>query len=427
MKNPELWHDYGPDCGVIGTPFTEPEFLSKGLENGGTRHIQRDGIDVILPMNGGLSLIDRPTMTWDTFDWGPIDVPDDSFPDGKIANWGVEQLKKKHEKPFFLAVGFYKPHQPLFAPKKYFDMYNPEEISLPPTIAGDLNDVPQPGRDFAHAAWSAGRHETVTRHNQWRQGVTAYLATITFADAQVGKVLDTLEQSEYADDTWIVLWSDHGWALGEKEHWGKHAPWQDSLKVPLIIVPPKKARLEGFKPGSRCDAPVSLLDLYPTLIDICGLQKRDELEGQSLLPLVRNPKKKWNEAVVASIGRGSHSVFAHPWRYIHYFDGSEELYDLRIDPEEWFNLADDPEYDKIKKDMLRHIPIDKRFKQFVRRGRWKAIFQANGEVLLFDIHAIFGISEHNNVANEHPEIIKQISDYLRKNGITSRHVNMPEE
>jgi arylsulfatase A-like enzyme len=426
MKNPELWHEYGPDCGVIGTPFLEEEFLSKGLENGGTRRINRDGMDVTLPMNGGISLIDRPTMTWDTFDWGPIDVPDDQFPDGKIANWAVEQLQKKYDKPFFLGAGFYKPHQPLFAPKKYFEMYDPKKVTLPPTIAGDLNDVPDAGRDFAGAAWSAGRHETVTKMNQWREGVVGYLATISFADAQVGKVLDALDCSDYADNTWIVLWSDHGWTLGEKEHWGKHDPWQGSLRIPMIVVPPKGAAVSGFQPGNRCDTPVSLLDLYPTLLDACDLPRRSELEGRSLLPLVRNPEMHLRDTVVASIGRGSHSVFAKGWRYIHYFDGSEELYDLTVDSEEWFNLAGKPEYRSIKTKLKQSIPVDKRFKQFVRWGRWKCIFMADGSVQLYDIHDIFGISEHNDVAEKNPKIVKAITSYLRENSIQDRHTAMPK-
>ncbi|MCK5000647.1 MAG: sulfatase [Anaerohalosphaera sp.] len=425
MVNPELWHEYGPDCGVIGTPFTEEEFLSAGLENGQTRRIKRDGMDVVLPMNGGISLIDRPTMTWDTFDWGPIDVPDDQFPDGKIANWGAEQVQKKYDKPFFTAVGFYRPHQPLFAPKKYFEMYDPMKITLPPTIAGDLNDVPDAGKDFAGAAWSAGRHETVTKMNQWRQGVVGYLASITFADAQVGKVLDSLDRGEHADDTWIILWSDHGWSLGQKEHWGKHDPWKASLRVPMIIVPPKNADVAGFKAGSRCEAPVSLLDIYPTLIDACGLPKRRELEGRSLLPLVRNIEAKWDDAVVASIGRGTHSVFVKGWRYIHYFDGSEELYDLSVDSEEWFNLAGDEQYTDVKIRLAKHIPVDKRFKQFVRWGRWKYIVKTDGSIMLFDIHQVFGISEHFEVSKENPEVVEQIRSYLKENNITARHVAMP--
>ncbi|MCK4748593.1 MAG: sulfatase-like hydrolase/transferase, partial [Bacteroidales bacterium] len=322
--------------------------------------------------------------------------------------------------------GFYKPHQPFFVPRKYFDLYELDKINLPPTIAGDLNDVPQPGKDFAHAAWSAGTHKTVVAHDKWYEGVLAYLATITFADAQVGKVLDALDRSSHSDNTWIILWSDHGWSLGQKEHWGKHEPWQASVKVPFIIVPPKNYSGDGLLRGSSCPAPVSLLDIYPTLIEICGLPAKENLEGQSLIPLVESPDSKWNEAVVTSVGRGSHSVFTKQWRYIHYFDGSEELYNLKEDPEEWANLALDPQYDEIKQDLASHIPLDGNYKQFVRWGRWKAAIPDSGDIELFDIRETFGIAEQNNVAEANSEIIQSIRNYLDENSITQRHVLIPE-
>jgi arylsulfatase A-like enzyme len=416
------WDEYGPDCGVVGSPFTHEELLTEGMDP--TRVISR--LNCTLPMNGGLSLIDRPTMTWDTFDWGPLDVDDSGMPDGEIAEWAVDQLGRTHEKPFFLAVGFYKPHQPFFVPRKYFDMYDVDKINLPLTIEGDLDDVPQPGIDFAHAAWSAGTHKTVVAHDKWHEGVLAYLATITFVDAQVGKVLDALDRSPHSDNTWIILWSDHGWSLGQKEHWGKHEPWQASVKVPFIIVPPKNYSGDGLLRGSSCPAPVSLLDIYPTLIEICGLPAKENLEGQSLIPLVESPDSKWNEAVVTSVGRGSHSVFTKQWRYIHYFDGSEELYNLKEDPEEWANLALDPQYDEIKQDLASHIPLDGNYKQFVRWGRWKAAIPDSGDIELFDIQETFGIAEQNNVAEANPEVIDSIVKYLDENSMEQRHVLIPE-
>jgi arylsulfatase A-like enzyme len=422
MVVPENWHEYGPDCGIVGSPFTNEELLTEGMDP--TRVIAR--LNCTLPMNGGLSLIDRPEMKWNSFDWGPLDVDDNEMPDGEIAQWAVNQLERDHDSAFFLAVGFYKPHQPFFVPRKYFDLYDPHEIQLPLTKDGDLDDIPQPGIDFAHAAWSAGTHATVVKHDQWRAGVRAYLATITFADAQVGRVLEALEKSSHADNTWIVLWSDHGWSLGQKEHWGKHEPWQASLKVPLIIVPPKSQRPGGFEQGVACNAPVSLLDLYPTLLEACGLPQKTGLDGESLLPLLEDPETSWNEAVVSSVGRGSHSVFTRKWRYIHYFDGSEELYDLEEDPEEWTNLAADPGYTSVKNDLSVNIPVDKTISQFVRWGKWKAIVRSNGNIELYNIHETFGISEHNEVAGEHPEIVASIRTYLADNDTKHRHVLIPD-
>jgi len=419
----ENWDEYGPGTGIVGTPFTDEELMCEGMDP--TRVINRGRLKCKLPMNGGLSMIDRPNNRWDTFDWGPLDLEDKDFPDGRIAMWAAEQLGKKRNKPFLMCVGFYKPHQPFFLPRKYFEMFDPAKIHLPATIAGDLNDVPEPGKDLALIPWTSGTHKTVTKYNKWKEAVAAYLAAMAFADAQVGVVLDALDRSEYADNTWIIFLSDHGWTLGEKEHWGKHDPWSGSVKLPLIIVPPKRNTPSGFKPGRRCEVPVSLLDLYPSLLEMCSLPRRENLEGESLVPLLSNPERDWNKIVVSSVGRGSHSVFTKDWRYIHYFDGSEELYDLKADPKEWFNLANDNRYKKIKEKLKKAIPVDRRFKQFVRWGRWKYILLANDEILLFDIHGDMGISEHNNVADSKPDVVEYISNYLKKNKITDRYVNIP--
>ena len=145
--DPRLWDENGPDCGVLGTPFIGDELHTKTMNP--TRLIDRDGLKITLPANGGLSAIDRPNNTWDSFDWAPTDCPETDYPDRRIADWGVEQLGKKHAQPLLLALGFYKPHQPFFAPRKYFDLYDAESVRLPVTIAGDLHDVPAPGRELA--------------------------------------------------------------------------------------------------------------------------------------------------------------------------------------------------------------------------------------------------------------------------------------
>jgi arylsulfatase A-like enzyme len=260
--------------------------------------------------------------------------------------------------------------------------------------------------------------------------------TVSFVDALVGRVIDAVDKSPHAENTWIVLWSDHGWSLGEKEHWGKHVPWRESVRMPLLVVPPNSASPTGFTAGTRCDARVSLLDLYPTLLDACSLaipprvplRGKDTvgLEGKSLLPLIADPTAEWNEAVVSTIGRGTHSVSTDRWRFIRYFDGSEELYDLRDDPHEWFNFANKAEYAKPKRELTRHIPEDQRLKQFVRWGRWKCVFPAEGEPMLFDYQGEFGISEQNDLVAEHPEVIAEIRRYLDQSQITARRVTMPE-
>lgn len=162
----------------------------------------------------------------------------------------------------------------------------------------------------------------------------SYLATISFVDAHVGRLLDALEKSEHADNTIIVLWGDHGWHLGEKQHWRKHALWETTTRTTLIIFAPEK-----FKPNQRCERPVSLIDLYPTLVELCGLPARDGLDGQSIVPLLQSPKAKWDRPVVTTYGQGNHAIRTERWRYIRYHDGGEELYDHENDPHEWHNLA----------------------------------------------------------------------------------------
>jgi len=422
--DPRLWDENGPGCGVLGTPFIGDELDTAGLRP--TRVINRGRLRITLPANGGLSAIDRPTNRWDSFDWAPLDVPENDFPDAQVADWGVAQLQQAGNEPLLLAVGFYKPHQPFFVPRKYFDMYDVRHVALPLTIAGDLYDVPVPGVDLATRPWTSATHKTVVKYGAWREAVRAYLATISFADALVGRLIDGLDRSPRADDTWIILWSDHGWSLGQKGHWGKHAPWRESVRVPLIIVPPRRNPPPGFVPGSRCDAMVNLLDLYPTLIEICGLPPREGLEGRSLVPLVRDVNAPWPEATVTTVGRGNHSVCTRRWRYIRYFDGSEELYDRAEDPNEWFNLADHPACESVKRRLGRYCPQDRSIKQFVRWGRWKCVFKSDGTVMLFDIHETFGISERHDVAGEHPDVVARIAEYLARHGISKRHVCMPE-
>ena len=421
--DPRLWDENGPGSGVLGTPFVGDELDTDKMAQG--RWIERGELKIRLPANGGLSAIDRPNNQWDSFDWAPLDLPETDFPDRQVADWGVAQLQQQHEQPFFLALGFYKPHQPFFVPTPYFDLYRANAIRLPPTIAGDLDDIPAAGRELATQPWTSGTHRTVVAHGAWRDAVVAYLATVSFVDSLVGRVLDALDASPHADNTWIMLWSDHGWSLGEKEHWGKHVPWSDAVRMPLLIVPPKSRDRTECQPGSRCQAAVSLLDLYPSVLDACGIPPDRELVGQTLLPLVTDPDRAWQESAVTTVGRGTHVVSTKDWRYIQYFDGSEELYDLRTDPHEWSNVADQPQNTAIKLHLARQIPVDKRFRQFVRWRSWKCVFQTTGEPLLFDLQAEFGISEQNDMARDHPEVVQAIRDYLTAHAITARRTTLP--
>jgi arylsulfatase A-like enzyme len=196
-----------------------------------------------------------------------------------------------------------------------------------------------------------GDHANVIANNQWHKGVQGYLATISFVDTYVGKLLDALENSEYADNTIVVFWGDHGWHLGEKQHWRKHALWENTTRTPLIISVPGK-----IEKNHLCKSPVSFIDIYPTLIELCGLPEREELDGKSFVPLLQNPDAKWDKPVLTTYGKGNHAIRTERWRYIHYFDGTEELYDHQKDPEEWKNLAEVPKYRNVIKELKNSLP-----------------------------------------------------------------------
>ena len=303
---------------------------------------------------------DLPKSAWAP--WGPLDCADKKMFDGKTASWIVAELEKPQEKPFFLAYGLTKPHLPWKVPQKYFDLHPLDGIKLPPVTKGDLDDIPAFGKKLAREVYDPsgerdfavkpnGDHANVIANNQWLKAVQAYLATISFADAQIGRVLDALDRSGHADNTIVVLWGDHGWHLGEKNHWRKHALWDVSTRTPLVFSAPR-----GVAKDKLCQRPVSLIDIYPTLIDLCGLPKRRGLDGQSLKSLLENPERKWDRPVVITYGLNNHAVQTERWRYIRYRDGGQELYDHERDPNEWTNLASIPKYSPQKTKLAKWLP-----------------------------------------------------------------------
>ena len=282
------------------------------------------------------------------FDWGPVDAEDSEMGDAQVAEWVIGRLNEKHERPFFLACGMFRPHLPWYVPTRYIEQYPLASIELPLAREDDLDDVPPAGVQMAKPQ---GDHAKVVRHGQWQRAVQGYLASIAFADAQIGRVLDALDASPHADNTIIVLWTDHGWHLGEKQHWRKFALWEEATRTPVIMVAPGLTR-----PATRCDRPVNLVDLYPTLIELCGLQPRGELEGVSLKPLLLDSQAEWTRPSLTTHGRNNHAVRSARYRYIRYADGSEELYDHDDDPQEWTNRADDPQLADVKRELAAWLP-----------------------------------------------------------------------
>jgi len=272
-------------------------------------------------------------------DWGALDATDQEYGgDYSVAKWVGNKLSQKQEKPFFLACGIYRPHEPWFVPKKYFDAFPLDEIQLPPGyLKDDLADIGKEGTVLARNRY----FPHILAHKQWKQAIQGYLASIYFADAMLGLVLDALEKGPNADNTIVALWSDHGWHLGEKEHWQKFTAWRACSRVPLILRVP--SGVEGLPMGTRsgiCSSPVSLVSLAPTLLELCGLPPSKMHDGPSLVPLLAAPGAKWPHVAITYLHHvGSFGLSADRWRYIRYAEGSEELYDIRSDPYEWHNLA----------------------------------------------------------------------------------------
>jgi len=281
-------------------------------------------------------------------EWAPMQAPEEEMRDSRVATWAAERLAAAadEDQPLFLAAGIFRPHLPWIVPQADLDRYPIEAVELPKVPEGDLDDLPASGRAYADTALQ----HAVVQHGKWKELVRAYQASITFADRCVGRILDALDASGRADDTIVVLASDHGWHLGEKQHWRKFALWERTLRVPLVVVAP------GITPaGAVCDRPVGLMDLYPTLIDLCGLPARD-VEGDSLRPLLEDPAAAWPHVVLSTHSPGNYSACDGRYRYIRYADGGEELYDHHADPDEWVNLAGAAEHARRKAQLAVHLP-----------------------------------------------------------------------
>jgi arylsulfatase A-like enzyme len=315
--------------------------------------------DYFYPSRGSTVNMPKFEGMYGDFDWSPIDLPDEETGDYRSVDWVIQQLQQRsHEQPFFLAAGIYRPHLPWYVPREYFDLFPLESVQLPSVLENDLADIGERGRDIASRAGNYHRH--VVEAGQWQAAVQGYLAAIAYADALVGRLLDALDASPHADNTIVVLWSDHGWQLGEKEHWRKFALWENVARVVLMMkVPEGVAALPSGTPaGARSDRVTSLVDLFPTLVELAGLPEKEGLDGRSLVPLLQDPNAEWEYPAITTYDYSEYSVRTERWRYIRYIDGTEELYDHDIDPEEWNNLAGLPKYSNIKDEMAGYIPVD---------------------------------------------------------------------
>ena len=267
------------------------------------------------------------------WDWGQVQVRDEQQRDYQTAAWAARELPKlvKRDQPFLLAIGFHLPHVPIYASKKWFDLYPLDTIKLPDTQENDRHDLPEISKQLTMNP-TAPRHRWMQETGEWPHAVRAYLAANSFIDHLVGMLIDSLAVSAAAKNTIVVLWSDHGFHLGEKLRWAKRSLWEETTRVPLIFAGP------NIVSDQTCPAAVGLIDVFPTLLDLTGLPPREDAEGVSLLPLLRNPKATWERPAICTFGPHNHSLRDQRFRYTVYADGSEELYDHDTDPHEWKNL-----------------------------------------------------------------------------------------
>jgi arylsulfatase A-like enzyme len=298
----------------------------------------------------------NPTDGVGAIKFSPVACGDEGISDYSIADYGIAQLAGKHERPFLLTIGFRKPHMPWNVPKKYFDMYPLDAIQLPPYREADLSDIPPAGVKMARLPAASSPdvpsdHELMVKSGRWKEAVQAYLATITYVDGQIGRVLDALDRSEYRDNTIVVFFGDHGWSLGEKHHWRKFALWEEATRAPFIWVAPGVTSA-----GTASSRTVDFMSIYPTLSELCGLPVPSHVEGVSIKKLLVNPAAEWDRPALTTHGYQNHAARSEAWRYVRYENGEEELYDEKNDPHEWTNLAKDPRYDKAKANLASFFP-----------------------------------------------------------------------
>lgn len=280
----------------------------------------------------------------------PWTGPDTDFPDVVNANTAVEFLGQPHDKPFFLFYGLWRPHQPYTAPQRFFDLYDPAKMTIPAGWSpDDLDDVPAEGRALTDGLKKAQVNGQIDEA-LWKKYLLGYCANSSFADWNIGRVLEALDRSPYAANTIVILCSDNGYHCGEKRRWEKGTLWEQADYVPLIV------RAPGIRPGTSTRT-VGLVDLYPTLQEYCGLGAADHpLDGRSFVPLLKNPAAAWDRPSLTIYGKGNAAVRDERYRYIRYADGTEEFYDRANDPHEFHNLAADPTVRALMDRLAQYVP-----------------------------------------------------------------------
>lgn len=332
--NRHNWRDLIPDVVTFPRLLREAGYFTAGF--GKLFHVNRHDDPKAWDERSYLRLLKMPRHAplnapkgiWrksgSRFDWAPLDMSVEEMDDHKQVDRAIAAMKRPQDRPWFVACGIFRPHLPWYVPRQFFDLHPLKSVELPATIPNDLDDVPPRGRSFAKQE----EHRAIVSGGLWRPAVQAYMASISYADFEVGRLLE-----QTPADTMILLWSDHGWHLGPKNHWHKYALWEEASQTVFAIAG------KGVAAGEQCSRTVSLNDIYPTICELCGLSPPHELVGRSVLPLARNPSALWDRPALTTYGPDNHAIRSERYRYIRYDDGSQELYDHDVDPHEWHNLA----------------------------------------------------------------------------------------
>ena len=331
----KLFHDHAPD-GV----FDESGGREKGFGPYPPERFVWDGY--------GSS--DRKRYGRTSTDWGAFPEADSLMPDHRSVDWVAERLNKTYDKPFFMGIGFLRVHVPLYVPQKWFDLHPLDSIKTRPYLIDDLNDVPPVALKINDLPMMPST-EWAIKSGEWPKIIQAYLACISFVDHEIGRLLDALENSEYVNNTVIVLWSDHGYRLGEKGTFAKHALWNTATKAPLFFSAP------GLPKGKIIGKPVEMLSIYPTLLELCGLPAYERNEGKSLVPIMTGRIDEEPSVAITTFGMNNHAVKSDRFRYIKYEDGKEEFYDHRNDPNEFTNQAYNHDYQDEKQALKKYLPL----------------------------------------------------------------------
>lgn len=319
--------------------------ISEGDEREWTEYLETTEPKEIFKKGEGYQLGTSTKMSF-----RPTYHKDEKHIDHQVASYGVEVLNKEHDTPFFLAVGIVKPHLPFDAPKRFFDAL-PANIDAPAILESDLDDIPKEGIGMRRP----GDDRRFRKDKSWEDVRRAYLACISWADYNIGRVLDALEKSPYAGNTVVVLWSDHGYHLGEKMSFRKFTLWEESTHVPFII---HDRRGKKEKEANRYTEAVSLINIYKTMAELANIKAPAYVDGNSLVPILKGVDTPLTHPAITSWGRGNYAVRSENWRYIKYFDETEELYAHSSDANEWHNVSQAPEFKSKKEALSQYLPKD---------------------------------------------------------------------